>query len=114
VQWSCTEEEVAEIVAMAADRTVKAITKNIKQAAAIDIDRLDALLSAVWDDAMNGERLAIVQALNIIERRSKLLGMDHHSIFDAEGVSEEDLTRLSVDQLRQYAELQAQVRGIKR
>jgi len=39
-------------------------------------ERLDALLEAVWDNAMQGDPRAIEAALKIADRRAKLYGID--------------------------------------
>jgi hypothetical protein len=42
----------------------------------LESERLDALLAAVWHDAMAGRRSAVESALRIMDRRSKLIGLD--------------------------------------
>lgn len=39
-------------------------------------ERLDALLEAVWDDALQGDLRAVDAALKIADRRAKLYGID--------------------------------------
>lgn len=43
---------------------------------AVEVDRLDALQHAVWDDAMDGDVRAVEAALKVIAQRSRLLGLD--------------------------------------
>lgn len=40
------------------------------------LSHLDDLLEAVWDDAMEGDVRSVAQALAIIDRRTRLLGLD--------------------------------------
>ena len=42
----------------------------------LEVGRLDALLEAVWADAMTGKLPAVDRVLRIGERRAKLLGLD--------------------------------------
>jgi hypothetical protein len=42
----------------------------------VELARLDALLSACWQEAMQGKASAIRSALGIIDRRAKILGLD--------------------------------------
>ena len=47
----------------------------------LEVQRLDAMLYAVWDDVLHGDANAVHTALRISERRSRLLGLDApHSI----------------------------------
>lgn len=43
---------------------------------AIEVDRLDALQFAVWDQAMDGDTRAVETVLKIIAQRSRLLGLE--------------------------------------
>lgn len=42
----------------------------------LELARLDTLQQAIWDKAMSGDTRAIEAALKILDRRSKLLGLD--------------------------------------
>ena len=42
----------------------------------LEVQRLDAMLYAVWDDVLQGDANAVHTALRISERRSRLLGLD--------------------------------------
>lgn len=58
----------------------RALKKAIQEPAAevlkLELERLDALLLALWSDAKRGNYGAIDRTLKIMERRSKLLGLD--------------------------------------
>ena len=42
----------------------------------LEVQRLDAMLYAVWNDVLQGDANAVHTALRISERRSRLLGLD--------------------------------------
>ncbi len=42
----------------------------------LEVERLDAMLRALWPDAMAGKWLAIDRCLGIMDRRARLLGLD--------------------------------------
>lgn len=43
---------------------------------ALELQRLDAMVLALWPKAMNGEPSAVDRVLDIMERRAKYLGLD--------------------------------------
>jgi hypothetical protein len=59
----------------------RALTRTLKQPAQdvrdLEEYRLDRLLSALWPKAMGGDAHAAMGALRIMDRRAKLLGLDH-------------------------------------
>jgi len=62
-------------------RAVKsALKKTLQEPAAelrtLEIERLDAMLSAIWASVKQGQYGAIDRAIKIMERKAKLLGMD--------------------------------------
>lgn len=62
-------------------RAVKAALKKTLQEPAdelrqIEIIRLDAMLSSIWASVKQGQYGAIDRAIKILERKSKLLGLD--------------------------------------
>jgi hypothetical protein len=60
------------------DRVCKRHTiENLEEVRAIEIDRLDGLMQAVWPKAIKGDMWAVDRVLSIMERRSKYLGLDH-------------------------------------
>jgi glutamate racemase len=42
----------------------------------MELERLDSLLNAVWDQAMTGDTKAVDSALKVINARAKLLSLD--------------------------------------
>lgn len=48
-----------------------------------NVRRLDDLLEAVWDDALEGDTKSVTAALAVIDRQSRLLGLDAPSRAEA-------------------------------
>lgn len=46
----------------------------------LEVDRLDRLQRAVWQAAMRGDLGAVTKALQIAERRARLLGLDRPTV----------------------------------
>jgi predicted transcriptional regulator len=44
---------------------------------AVELERLDAIQSAHWDKALDGDAKAAEVVLSVIDKRIKLLGLDH-------------------------------------
>ncbi len=61
-------------VGTALDKTLQEPAENLRQ---LELERLDAMLTAIWPQALNGYLGAIDRVLKIIERRSKLLGLEN-------------------------------------
>lgn len=50
----------------------------VAEAHRLELERLDALQSALWPEAMRGKHLAVDRILQISERRARLLGLDEY------------------------------------
>lgn len=50
----------------------------------LELQRLDALLAALWDKAIAGDLAAVDRVLRIMERRAKLLGLDQIEIVNTD------------------------------
>lgn len=83
---------VSQLFKQGMARHVEVPAREIKQ---MEADRLDDLQFGVWQAACNGNLKAIEQVLGIMERRAKLLGLDHSDKI-AEGMLriEQDKVRL--------------------
>lgn len=58
-------------------KALDAITREpAKRVRSLELERLDALLLALWQKARGGDAGAIDRILKIMERRAKLLGLD--------------------------------------
>lgn len=80
-----TFQQIADVCGYAnAPRAHEAVTKAIRaipreaavEVRALELERLDRLTLAVWDAARNGDRGAIDTVLRLMQRRSRLLGLD--------------------------------------
>src|SRR4051812_33274734 len=80
----CTYDEIARRVGYAHRGSAhRAVAKALREREAESIDclratqltRLDELESAVWDQAVQGDYLAALAALRILDQRSRLLGL---------------------------------------
>jgi orotate phosphoribosyltransferase-like protein len=68
-------------------RSLKASTvADVEEHRALEVRRLDALQSAIWDAAMSGDCRAVQEVLRIIQARINLLGLTYADL-DAEGVA---------------------------
>lgn len=56
------------------------VADAVEQHRTLELTRLDALQTALWEKAMNGDVKAALGVLRIIERRSRLLGLDKQSV----------------------------------
>jgi hypothetical protein len=66
--WTDTHRELEKLKAMNEEHA-----GDIRD---LEIERLDALLEGLWEKASNGDERAVNSALKIMERRSRLLGLD--------------------------------------
>ena len=60
-------------VSRALERTTKEASDAVRN---YELQRLDKMMSAIWDKAMSGDTKSINTILRIMDRRSKLLGLD--------------------------------------
>ncbi len=85
-----TYEEISEQLGYSTpSASYKAVMRRLREAdrpavsmlRELEVQRLDAMLYAVWDDVLQGDANAVNTAIKISERRSRLLGLDApHSI----------------------------------
>lgn len=54
----------------------RVIRPKIEELRDMELDRLDRLQMGVWSKALNGDSRAVDSVLKIIDRRSRLLGLD--------------------------------------
>jgi hypothetical protein len=60
----------------ALDELNKTNLESAEQLRALELLRLDELLSSLWDTAIAGDLRAVDRVLKVMERRAKLLGLD--------------------------------------
>lgn len=85
-------------------RTVREPADEVRQ---LECERLDALLQALWPRAMEGNTRSVEVALQVMDRRARLLGLDM-----PERKVVEVLTADVVDRAIQELEIQLAVEGI--
>lgn len=69
----CSLSVAWKLVHRALDASLQEPSQEVRR---LEQERLDALLRAVWMQALAGKPDAVRQALSIMDRRSKLLGLD--------------------------------------
>ncbi|CAB4194596.1 hypothetical protein UFOVP1264_51 [uncultured Caudovirales phage] len=73
-----TERNAAEQVANAISTAAAFVDEGTKQyLLAMEVERLDDLQQAVWQDAIGGDIKAVETALRIIQARAKVLGLEN-------------------------------------
>lgn len=93
----CTKSQAHRDVGAALKLTLQEPADDVR---ALEAERLDDLLRALWPDARNGNHGAIDRALRIMERRAKLLGLDaptrteHSGNLNVSQLSDEELRRI--------------------
>ena len=75
------DKQEPKITAQAVHKTLKAalsgvMTETAEQARSLEALRLDQLLNAIWPQCMLGDVACIDRAVQIMRRRSQLLGLD--------------------------------------
>lgn len=73
IQMGMQASSVYKHVAKAMKSIIKEPAEDVK---ALELDRLDQLLGAVWSKSLEGDVEAVNAALRIMERRTKYLGLD--------------------------------------
>ncbi len=80
-----TYEEIAQKLGLSGrtsafecvQRAIRDITKEpAKDVLELEVARLDAMLSGLWEKATDGDDKAVTSALRIMDRRAKYLGLD--------------------------------------
>ena len=105
LQYHTTEDEVLEVQEEMADRTLRMVSGSVKHLAAVDLDRLDALLRVLWLNALTGDVYSIDRCVKILERRAKMLGLDTANVLKPEE-SKSDLSHMTVEELKELKRLQ--------
>lgn len=55
---------------------IESVNEAAEDVRKMELDRLDSMQAALWNDCEAGDKPAIAATLRIMERRSKLLGLD--------------------------------------
>ena len=86
----CTYEEIAQALGITKSSAWRLVNRQLRMQARLaeeeakvllqlELERLDALQQAVWEQAMQGHLGAVDRVLRIMERRAKLLGLEAQS-----------------------------------
>jgi len=75
-ELGCTPSGAHGAVSRALDRTLSSANEHAAHLREVELARLDAMLTGLWDRAISGDVPAVNAALRIAERRSRLLGLD--------------------------------------
>lgn len=71
-----TETAARKAVLRALARLNEKVSESAEEVRRLELERLDALLAALWGKAQAGDGAAIDRVLRIMERRARLLGLD--------------------------------------
>jgi hypothetical protein len=79
--YAAIAQELGYCSPSGAEKAVRVAIRKIlaepgEEVIAMERERLDALLGAVWEQALAGDFQAVDRALKIMERRARLLGLD--------------------------------------
>ena len=75
-KFSLSQRRVRDIVKEQFEGLLDANNKVAGKALEKNLKRLDELLEAVWDEAMQGDVKAVGAACQVIDRQNRLLGLD--------------------------------------
>lgn len=103
VGYSSVKVAQVEVRAYITESMVRVDKEHREEVIHTELGRLDALLEAVWDQAMMGDTKAVDSALKVITTRAKLLGLDqqqevtvNNNTVLVSGSSEEFIQRLQL------------------
>lgn len=106
-QMGCHVGTAHQWVGMAFDELITAVNETAETVRQMELDRLDTMQEAVWGDCLSGDKSAITTMLRVMERRSKLLGLDTPQEVDQtvrilmdnidKGLAGDDITNLPQD-----------------
>mgnify|MGYP000930301741 CR=1 FL=1 len=71
-----TRQSAHAMVKRAMERAATELKDEAREAIALDLERLDAMLAVSYRAARGGDLAAMDRVLKILERRAKLLGLD--------------------------------------
>jgi hypothetical protein len=90
----------ADAVTAALRATVQVPADDLRE---LECERLDSLLNAMWPKAVGGSHLAVDRCLAIMERRSRLLGLDAPLRVRQEVITAADIDR-AIRQMNEQAD----------
>jgi len=75
-QLGCTPQAAHKMVRKELEKLEQDTASDREEVRLLELERLDRMLMGCWNAATDGDKDAILSALRIMERRSKLLGTD--------------------------------------
>lgn len=72
----CSAGTAHQWVTFAFRELIESVNEAAEDVRKMELDRLDNMQAALWNDCEAGDRPAIAATLRIMERRAKLLGLD--------------------------------------
>jgi predicted transcriptional regulator len=109
-----TVEDVQEMLLAAGESRGRKSAEALRISTQLEVDRLDVMLKAVWPGVQAGDLGSIDRAVKLLERRSKMLGLDAPEVRAQLSVQlndNTDLSKLTSKELRTLLELQAKMSG---
>ena len=70
------KQRAYQLVKQALGETKRLTAESAEELKGIELERLDALCTAMWPDAMKGDEQKVDRVLRIMKRRAELLGLD--------------------------------------
>ncbi len=71
-----TEQGAHKAVMRALNKLIADVSESADQLRELEVQRLDAMLLGLWDQARLGDVKAVTASLRVMERRARMLGLD--------------------------------------
>lgn len=75
-QLSMSEEGARAAVKRAVEKLHAAVNESARELRTMEVERCDAIQTALWSKVMKGDERASLVVLKVMERRARLLGLD--------------------------------------
>jgi len=106
--------EANDLILQVGERKAAVSAETLRISTQLEIDRIDALLKALWPAAEAGDLATVDRVQRLMERRAKMLGLDAPEIraqLQIQAHDRIDLSKLSTDEIRTLLALQAKMSG---
>jgi hypothetical protein len=102
-----TAETAQRAVEAASQRRQMALTTSLTHHLALDLERVEKLVSFLWTKAMGGDASAIATITNLLRRKASLLGLDAPEVRLSlhANAAQVNLEALTMDELILYRDL---------
>lgn len=91
------EEAAYEAYKKVCEKRYKASEQTVQEHVNLEISRIDAALEAMWPQVENGSPRAVQTMLQLMDRRSKYLGLDKAQKIEITKKSVEEMTEQEID-----------------